>query len=615
MHDPGPSYDGRVTLAEAGQAVRDMATRLTATKAVAFPVKLNGTLTVNVQDKDNDFKIDIGQAANANALADKINAAPGFSALAIAKVVGSEVAIELKFDGLTTNQRQARRLTVQQSSSLGLNRNEVHHEKVTLKPTFPLVAGTFLSLSIAQDDVANPVAIAFDGNVDYTDLKTLTDDIAKKLDGKPVSVSSNGGKLTFNLNNGHARTVVIATPFASLGITEAVKAYLLRPGLNGSASFELPFAIESSLPIPGLGAGSKIGITLPDINKPKDIKLEFPNVAAAVRERLNSLKKLDFSTVVQGVSSGLEYLKALDISGFDLPLFNQEIPLLGINLRESLDLALKFNDFLLQFEQNPVSKLNELADKIRDGIKAETVRFSFDDGEIVGLTTKRPALRLDIAYATPNFEKELPLNLDLSSIDALMALGGLVDVSATGQLKVTAGAEITLSLGFDLSDPVRRKPYLYTNDAQKVLGGAAANTLSAVNSESKLITLKTGTDMTEFVAGDWIRLSGAKTGRVDTDQKPELFKVSRVDIPSRRVIVVGELDAGVTTNSVWTLKRRGLVTSAGGDAKNLLQSVAAKVVEFPSGTDMSLFRDGGWLKIAGATGGITHVAKRTCSRS
>ena len=151
-------------------------------------------------------------------------------------MVGSEVAIELKFDGLTTNQRQARRLTVQQSSSLGLNRNEVHHEKVTFKPTFPLVAGTFLSLSIAQDDVANPVAIAFDGNVEYTDLKTLTDDIAKKLDGKPVSVSSDGGTLTFNLNNGHARTVVIATPFASSGITEAVKAYLLRPGLNGSAS-------------------------------------------------------------------------------------------------------------------------------------------------------------------------------------------------------------------------------------------------------------------------------------------------------------------------------------------------------------------------------------------
>ena len=264
VHDPGPSYDGRVTLAEAGQTVRDMATRLTATKAVAFPVKPNGTLTVNVQGKDNDFQIDIGQAANATALVDKINAAPGFAALAVAKVIGSEVAIELKLDGLTTNQRQARRLTVQKSSSLGLNRNEVHHEKVKLKPTFPLVAGTFLSLSIAQDDVANPVAIVFDGNVEFTDLKTLTADIAKKLDGKPVSVSSNGGKLTFNLNNGHARTVAIATPFASLGITEAVKAYLLRPGLNGSASFELPFAIESSLPIPGLGIGSKIGITLPD---------------------------------------------------------------------------------------------------------------------------------------------------------------------------------------------------------------------------------------------------------------------------------------------------------------------------------------------------------------
>ena len=610
VHDPGPSFDGRVTLSEAGQAVRDMATRLIASNAVAFPVKPSGTLTANIQGKDNDFKIDIGQSTDAASLVAKINAAPGFAALATAKVVGTDVVLTLKFDGLTTNQRQARRITVQQSSALGLNRNEVHHESVTLKPSFPLVAGTFLTLTIAQDDLPNPVSITFDGSVEYTDLKTLTDDIAKKLEGKPLSVSSSGGKLTFNLNNGNARAVDIDTVMPELGITSPLKGYLVRPGINGSASFELPFKIETSLPIPGLDVGSKIGVTLPDINKPKEIKIEFPNVSAAVRDRLNSLKKLDFSTVIQGVSAGLEYLKSLDISGFALPLFNQEIPLLGINLRDSLDLALKFNDFLIEFQKDPISKLNELAEKIRVGIKAKTVRFSYDDGVIPGLSTKRPALRLDIAYATPNFEQDLPMNLDLSSIDALKALGGLVDVSSTGQLRVKAGAEITLSLGFDLSDPIRPKPFLYTNDVQKVIGGAAANTLTNVNLDAKTVTLKTGTDMTEFVAGDWIKLSGSKTGRVDSDQKPELFKISRVDIANRRVTVVGELDAGVTTSSVWTLKRRGLVASAGGDANSRAQSVSGKVVEFPVGTDMSLFRDGGWLKIAGSTGGVTDDGEK-----
>ncbi len=96
----------------------------------------------------------------------------------------------------------------------------------------------------------------------------------------------------------------------------------------------------------------------------------------------------------------------------ELPLFTQEIPLLGVNLRESLNLALKFSDFIIEFEKDPVSKLNEIASKIQKAISAKRVRFAFDDS-IAG----KPALRLDIIYAAPDFQQDLPLNLDLTSIN------------------------------------------------------------------------------------------------------------------------------------------------------------------------------------------------------
>ncbi len=155
---------------------------------------------------------------------------------------------------------------------------------------------------------------------------------------------------------------------------------------------------------------------------------------------------MDFTTVVQGIRAGLEYLQNINID--NLPLFSQEIPLLGVNLRDSLDLALKFSDFIVEFEKDPVSKLNEIAAKIEKAISAKRVRFSFDES-----VPGKPALRLDIVYAAPAFERDLPLNLDLSSVPGLDALGSIVDVNSTGNLKVKAGADVTLSIGIDVTDP------------------------------------------------------------------------------------------------------------------------------------------------------------------
>ncbi|HRX79835.1 MAG TPA: hypothetical protein P5307_12280, partial [Pirellulaceae bacterium] len=438
IHDPGPVFDGRVTLMEASKAILDVRTKLSAQKDVAFvkedgtrnPISPTGTLALTIKGQDTDLQIPAASEDAAGLIA-KLNADANFMPLALAKpgVNAGEVVIELKETGVA-------RLTVAQSLALGLDRNGVHYKSVTLKPQFPLSASTTLDMTVSRDDRTTAVNIAFDGTVTYQDIDQLVAGIEAKLAGTTISVGSSGNRLSFHLNNGRAHIVEIS-PFASLGFTTSNSKYLIRPTIDGSATFDLPFKLPS--PIPGIELPAinlpNISLTIPKLTDLKDINIEFPSLDLDFKNKLQSLKKLDFDVILSGLKMGLEYLKSLDVGDLDLPLFNQNIPLLDINLRDSLDIALKFSDFLIEFEANPIGKLNELADRIRLGLGAKAVTFSYDPGDIPGLIGKRPALRLDIAYATPAFEKELPLDIDLSSIEAIKALGG-IDRFDTGEIDI-----------------------------------------------------------------------------------------------------------------------------------------------------------------------------------
>ncbi len=596
IQDPGPIFDGRVTLSESMNAVTSHATKLVAQKDVAFPVTPSETLAITVHGTDTNVKIPVGQVADVAALVAKLNADATFSSLAVASAGANagEVTVALKTTGLSDIQKAALRLTINQASALGLNRANIASDQVTFKPTFPIPAGVNFEATVSADDKNNVVNVAFDGTTAYGTMKNLVDGINAKLAGTAIKFANDRSKLLVTVNNGRARTVDVPT-FTALGFTAAQSGFLVRPAFGGSATFDLPFSVEAALPIPGLALNSKIAITVPDISKPKEIQIDYPNVASAIRDRLNSLKKLDFASVVSGIKAGLEFLQNMNVD--ELPLFSQDIPLLGINLRDSLNLAVKFSDFLVEFEKDPVSKLNEIAAKIQKAISAKRVRFSYDES-VVG----KPALRLDIVYGT-SIEKDAPLNLDLSSIDAIKALGSIVDVNSTGNLKVKAGADVTLSIGLDVSDPTSPKPFLYSDDTRKVLGG----TQSIGSITAKVVTFPAGTDMAQFTAGDFLKLAGAAGGLGDTDKKSDLFKIGSMAAATRQVTLIQQptdaAGANLTGTPKWTLKRRGLVLTAGGASSDVIASSATNVITFPATTDMSAFNPNAFLVIDGATGG------------
>lgn len=82
LQDPGPKYDGRISLTEGSTAIRELVDKLSGQKAVAFPTTPNGTLNVTVRGKDNELSVGIGGIATPEQLVNALNANVEFAKVA-----------------------------------------------------------------------------------------------------------------------------------------------------------------------------------------------------------------------------------------------------------------------------------------------------------------------------------------------------------------------------------------------------------------------------------------------------------------------------------------------------------------------------------------------------
>ncbi len=167
IQDPGPVFDGRVTLKEATGAIANLVTKLTAQKDLVFPLTPSGTLPIKIQGTDTLIKIGVGQVADVNGLVSKLNADASFSSLATASAgtgsAAGEINIALKTTGLSEIQKSALRLTINQAAALGLNRAAIASDQISFKPTFPIPANVTFEATISRDDLPNTVTLPSTG--------------------------------------------------------------------------------------------------------------------------------------------------------------------------------------------------------------------------------------------------------------------------------------------------------------------------------------------------------------------------------------------------------------------------------------------------------------------
>ena len=82
---------------------------------------------------------------------------------------------------------------------------------------------------------------------------------------------------------------------------------------------------------------------------------------------LLNLRDLPFSTVTAALRGGLDYLRQLE--GLNqLSLFNQDLPILGVNLNAALHVADAYAQVLTQLDSNPAAGLGELDELLEDAL-------------------------------------------------------------------------------------------------------------------------------------------------------------------------------------------------------------------------------------------------------
>lgn len=367
---------------------------------------------------------------------------------------------------------------------------------------------------------------------------------ASKPEVNAIRVVSSGGKLNFFSTDGVGRfvTVKAATPAhaaatAKLGINEDLKGYVATPKVSASAHFDLPFSVNLKLgsitlsPLSRVLSFSVPDLTLSDLSLPENFNLDSLGLGS-VDNYLQRLKSLNSDTIIQALRDGLDLLRK---SVAESDLFNQQLPLLNINLREVLDFTDIFAEIIANMNDSTASGIGQLDEVFEDifgvaesngggsdypnfavsiipqlnkGLKFPATSPEFPDGVkldsidafpssvqfrgntytnlisyLSALQADNPtfglsldetgddlALRIDLPFDIGHtfgirnqvqpLGFEVPINVDLSDLGE-SSLSQFIDARGSAIVSAHALGQVTLSVGIDLPEHGRPKPFLY----------------------------------------------------------------------------------------------------------------------------------------------------------
>ena len=159
---------------------------------------------------------------------------------------------------------------------------------------------------------------------------------------------------------------------------------------------------------------------------------------------------------------------------------NATIPLINVSADDILGFTTQFLVALDSAQNGEKGTFTEIEDKINGALGANVVKISLENTD---------QLIISIAYTPLSVKTELPFSLDLQSLadalgpdgglltDLIETVGSIASLSASGTVKVTAGASIAITLGIDLgenSSPAELATELAALNSGRGLRGATA---------------------------------------------------------------------------------------------------------------------------------------------
>ena len=258
---------------------------------------------------------------------------------------------------------------------------------------------------------------------------------------------NNDGRLTFTeLKNGLANVRTITNPAV----------------IGGASNFSLP--ASGTLPWGTVASNPGVTITWTDLANPNTISIDYGPQLAQLRD-FGAVDKNAIAVLMDQVAMYLARIEAVSF-------LRDNIPLLDKNLGSLVNAAEKFRNAMNDFGDDVIDSLVSLEERLESAVeKVLGIPVTPGDGPTVELmpdnTPGRRALRVEIDY-NPTYTKQHNLNLDLDAL-GVPAIGNLVDARGSAMFSVTAGANVNLDVGLDLTNPANPRPFLY-NTTTAALG-------------------------------------------------------------------------------------------------------------------------------------------------
>ena len=249
---------------------------------------------------------------------------------------------------------------------------------------------------------------------------------------------------------------------------------LQLPAFDLSGQFDLDVDVVPGGGVEAVIGNASVGSLSVVIDNPGDIQVEWTGGDLGDLEQFSNI---DFDDVLNGLKLLADFLD--DYAAFDF--LNQEIPLIGVDFNELVDLAQRFRSAVVEIEQNPAGSVQLLEQKIREefGLPPGVLTLALADGDD-GDSAAGDMLKIKFNLGG-GFSESLPIAFGIP--DDLIA-DAPIDISLEGQADLNATGNLTalFTIGVDLNPGSGFAPvYLYTNESETKIEGslsASANDLT-----------------------------------------------------------------------------------------------------------------------------------------
>ncbi|RPI46984.1 MAG: LEPR-XLL domain-containing protein, partial [Betaproteobacteria bacterium] len=217
---------------------------------------------------------------------------------------------------------------------------------------------------------------------------------------------------------------------------------------SGAVSGNLPIALQGPQIIDLPGA-PRVQFSMSNPFEPATLSITLVDLAP-----LQAYQSFDIADVIAGLTSLANFFNSVE--GFSH--LDRKLPLLNRSVTDLVSFVNNFQSAVASLQSAGPVTVQQLEQKLEQAFGVAGA------GVTLTLTATDLLINLHLTEQVPASMQQLAMDLDLGSLAGgnpnLAGVGHLIDVGGSAKLNVSAGADLVLNFGFDLTTPSNPRPYI-----------------------------------------------------------------------------------------------------------------------------------------------------------